>query len=480
MIVYYAQKIVELVGAEEQPRQWVLDNLVPIENDAENNGDSLADFIRCLQVLEGKDAIGSWDKRLFTDENGVRWIAIHAASVWTEVQKAFQPATYNQKSLKAQLLKIGGQVNKSVRFHSSRDEVLAYKRAILTAKYDLEGNLIQPNPPQKKMKKAWLIPLHLFDIEPDIDPDTEPPDRTPDNNPGDGSGSPDGDGSNTSAETVLKLNSFSPLDNVATSISGCELSFRNPETNVAKESNLYGSAGNSELPTIQVYTAQNSGEAVLSPEVMKYPGPPTETLLVSQSSTESVEQKTKIEDTPRAVTLRRANGSLIPLPADYPGDRSKEPHQIAELLLAIQCKADWKKIVNKYGETCTLWVWRWCFNQAQRLAVAEIISGQSVTHKLPIVQNQTDYYRLVELSDRAGYLCQKSDGLVLACYLGFNARAEAEAAYSALIKLGFDHLEIRVAKRLRKCRLQILIRYPNFAQWRRIAIQPPFNCRATD
>ena len=64
---------------------------------------------------------------------------------------------------------------------------------------------------------------------------------------------------------------------------------------------------------------------------------------------------------------------------------------------------------------------------------------------------------------------------MLACYLGFNARAEAEAVYSALTKLGFERLEIRVAKRLRKCCLEILIRYPNFAQWRRIAMQPPFN-----
>ncbi len=175
MICCYAEKVLAIVGGNENPRQWIIDNLCPLENDAENTGDSLQDFIRCIIALEGKDAIGSWNKRTYTDSNGQKWVAIHPESVWAEVEKAFKPTTYNKKSIKIHLLKIGGVADKVVKFDQSRDEVLAYHRAFISPRLDPEGNPISPIPPRQLARKAWLFPGSLFPPGDDHTPPPPPP-----------------------------------------------------------------------------------------------------------------------------------------------------------------------------------------------------------------------------------------------------------------------------------------------------------------
>lgn len=424
LIVFYAEKLVELVGGCEQPRSWALANLTPIENDADNAGDPIADFIRCIQALEGKDALGSWDKRLFTDEHGEMWVAIHPGSVWSEVQKAFNPATYNQKSLKAHLVKIGGVVDKAVRFHASRDEVLAYNRATLTAKCDAKGNSIQPNPPKKKMKKAWLIPLNLFGIDPDIDPGDEPPDPPTDDKPGNGSG---GSGNNSTdlgdiptdtqpvpnfetvetaetTETRETSNWVSSLDDATAGISSLKPLQGNPEI-AEVEIEQANTALVSDIDEVSVESADKLVEASLHPvsavsltSTTNFQGLQPETPLgfarehsvsfVSEVSNSAVATSPIKDSTPRTLTLRRASGTLIELPAEYPGSRgrnqTKEPRLIAKLLRAMTQKADWETIVNKYGEVRVLWVWRWHFNQLERLVLNDIIVGNCEQGKLDL------------------------------------------------------------------------------------------------
>ncbi len=175
LITWYAEQVVELVGGDENPRQWVLDNLIESENDSEYSGDSLADFARCLIALEGKDRVGSWNKREYTESDGVKWVAIHAQSCWEEVDKAYKPTTYNKKSLKALLLKSGGK-QKTVRFDISRDLVLDYQRELrrfVPGTYINEkGEEVEkeaPRPPKTKDQKAWLIPSKYFDLPSDDD-----------------------------------------------------------------------------------------------------------------------------------------------------------------------------------------------------------------------------------------------------------------------------------------------------------------------
>lgn len=543
LMVFYAERLVELVGGEEKPRQWTLEQLTPIENDTENTGDPIADFIRCIQALEGKDAIGSWDKRLFTDEKGVQWVAICAGSVWSEVQKTFKPATYNQKSLKALLVKMGGIVDKPIRFYESRDEVLAYNRALLTSGCDQKGNPIKPNPPQKKMKKAWLIPLEMFGmdlVDPGIDPLDNPLNNASDDSPWSGGEycngydgemltdiqpAPLADETIETAETVLKPNSVSLQDDTTASVSSslsCQGNQETEEIEVIQESNLCvtdADTDSDEFSKKLVEIPKNSVSAVSRPSTTNYQGLQSETGSVSErfpsvsqvspikEVSSAFGQKERIEDTKSAVTLTRSDGTLIELPADYPGTRginqTKEPRAIAKLLLAIQCRADWEAIVSTYGEIRALWVWRWHFEPSERAAIARVMCGQceqlgvfdsqrnhhmkeltdsclrseelvaeSSKPNLPLTE--TDYYRSVELNERALYLCRKSDDLVLACYLGFDSRQEADTACVTLAELGLGQMEVREAKRLVKCSIEIAIRNPNFTKWRLIAMQPPF------
>lgn len=452
VVVYYAEKLIELVGREENPRKWALDNLTPIEN----HSDQLGNFIRCIIALENKNLIGSWDKRIFTDEQGVKWVAIYPASVWSEVQKVYKATTFNQKSLKMQLLKVGGKVDKSVRFYASRDEFWAYNGETLTAGKDKEGNPIKPKPPQKKMKKAWLIPFEMFGINADIDPDTDLPNNLSDKGFGDEPESLGGETVETvetvvkpisvsftdelaiaqsslntetaettetvltqipvlltdelaiarsadavstcaqplpdseTAETVMKPNSISLSNAFPAKVSGLQLPTGNQGTvkiNVKQDNNLH-IATSSESSQELVFTAlervssvspaKTTQEQQLQPETPVVSG---QFHPVSQSSTNSaLTQKAIIENTPRAVTLRRPDGRLIHLPAEYPGATGKnqmnEPHQIAKLLWNIQSKEDWEAIETRYGEMRSLWVWRWHFNQAQRTALANLISGK--------------------------------------------------------------------------------------------------------
>ncbi|MFW6264216.1 MAG: DUF3854 domain-containing protein, partial [Cyanobacteriota bacterium] len=180
LITWYVEKVLELVGGTENIQQWVIDNLLTAENDAENSGDCLVHFIQCIEALESKDAIGSWNKRTYTDADGVKWMAIFATNVWSEVNKTFSPSTYNQKSLKAHILKNGGQVDKTVKFHVSRDEVLDYQRERRRFEsIEEEGEkIVQPKPPRHKTRRAWLLPIDLFPPD-DDDWENSPPSQPP-------------------------------------------------------------------------------------------------------------------------------------------------------------------------------------------------------------------------------------------------------------------------------------------------------------
>jgi hypothetical protein len=104
-------------------------------------------------ALESESLIGEWN---FVQ--GKKFVAIHYSSVWALVDARFKPATYNQKSLKSLVLKAGGNIRFTAKFAQSRDQQLAYERALLTSADGLQK-------PFRVPKAAWLIPIHYF--EPD-------------------------------------------------------------------------------------------------------------------------------------------------------------------------------------------------------------------------------------------------------------------------------------------------------------------------
>lgn len=163
LVTYYAQKLVEMTGGSEDVWQWVITNLCQAENDAENVGDSMHDFISKILSLSGQDLIGDWNKQTVSTKDGRSWVAIHSEDVWGLVDRHFKPATYNKKSLKSLVLAAGGQVDSVQRFALSRDEVLTYYAAQISPRRDQDGNEILPNPPRTVTRKAWLLPVELFE-----------------------------------------------------------------------------------------------------------------------------------------------------------------------------------------------------------------------------------------------------------------------------------------------------------------------------
>ncbi len=153
--LYYAQKIVELTGGSDNLKQWVIDNCCRSENDADNSADSLQDFISKILALEAESKTGTWNLKRDIERDGKVYTAIYASNVWSLVNGRFKPATYNFKSLKPLVLKAGGRIDTTIRFHRSQDQVLAYERAILTNDDD-------PTPPDTTPRKAWLIPVGVF------------------------------------------------------------------------------------------------------------------------------------------------------------------------------------------------------------------------------------------------------------------------------------------------------------------------------
>lgn len=163
IVTWYAQKIVELTGGSDDVKGWVIQNCCKAENDSDASGDSIKDFIDKILALEAESLAGDWNfKREEEERGGQKFYAIYAHDVWKLIDYRFKPPTYNEKSLKSSILKAGGATNKSVRFSIDRDQVLTFKRLLLSPRYTPDGDIIYPDTPPTITRKAWLIPASLF------------------------------------------------------------------------------------------------------------------------------------------------------------------------------------------------------------------------------------------------------------------------------------------------------------------------------
>lgn len=159
IVTWYAQSLVSLTGGAENIKKWVISNCCPAENDADHAGDSLKDFVDKLLLLESEAVVGAWNLKRDVIKNGQKYVAVYIGSAWKLVDKRYEPATYNERSLKDLVIKAGGLVREQVRFADNRDEQLAYNRALITANPEMP-----PNSPKTTNRKAWLIPAELFSL----------------------------------------------------------------------------------------------------------------------------------------------------------------------------------------------------------------------------------------------------------------------------------------------------------------------------
>jgi hypothetical protein len=176
LITWYAIAVAQLADFDANSiKQYVINHLCPIANAADTNGDSIADFLDKLSALKSEALVGDWNC-LLVEAKGEKALAVQMSQVFPLLDKHFNPV-YSRKVLEALIAKAGGTLQSVQKFHSNRDESLAYYRAKITAE-------VEPKEPEYKPKRCVLIPFHL--IKGFTDDWKEPPPSPPSSDGGGG------------------------------------------------------------------------------------------------------------------------------------------------------------------------------------------------------------------------------------------------------------------------------------------------------
>lgn len=156
LITWYAMAVASLASFDaDSIKQYVINHLCPIANAADSNSDSITDFLDKLSALKSDALVGDWNSLLVETKVG-KALAVQMSQVFPLVDKHFSPV-YSRKVLEALIAKAGGSLQSVQKFHSNRDESLAYYRAKITAESESD-----PREPEYKPKRCVLIPFHLI------------------------------------------------------------------------------------------------------------------------------------------------------------------------------------------------------------------------------------------------------------------------------------------------------------------------------
>jgi hypothetical protein len=183
IILWYAKAVARLGGYPEAAlEEYVVNTVCPRLNVSSANKPSLADFLERLESLVASGHAGGWNARAVVDKAGNELIAIYMPSVWPEVDNKFKPP-YSRAIIQAAIAKAGGSLSGVQRFYRTRDETLAYQRAVLAPQGE---NSTPPQEPDTTPRKCVVIPaalapeLYLAIIPPSPEPlQNEPPSPPP-------------------------------------------------------------------------------------------------------------------------------------------------------------------------------------------------------------------------------------------------------------------------------------------------------------
>jgi hypothetical protein len=154
LILWYAMAVAKLADFDaESIKQYAITQLCPIANAADTNSDSITDFLDKLSALKSEALVGDWNCQVVETKTG-KTLAIQMSQVFPLIDRQFNPV-YSRKVLEALIAKSGGTLQSVQKFHSNRDESLAYYRAKLTAE-------TEPKEPEYKPKRCVLVPFHLI------------------------------------------------------------------------------------------------------------------------------------------------------------------------------------------------------------------------------------------------------------------------------------------------------------------------------
>jgi hypothetical protein len=155
LILHYAKAVARLSGYPEHLLEdYVVNTVCAAANTSEANKTSLADFLERVEALVASGHAGGWNTRAVVDKTGRELIAVYMPSVWPEVDRQFKPP-YSRAIIQAAIAKAGGSLSGVQRFYRTRDEALAYQRALLSPQGE---NTSPPQEPDTTPRKCVLIP----------------------------------------------------------------------------------------------------------------------------------------------------------------------------------------------------------------------------------------------------------------------------------------------------------------------------------
>ena len=154
---YFTQKFCGLAGVEFDALTFIKTNICPQTNEQGAGKDSLTDFLEKLAILKADNTAGDWNLTECQKVDGSKYLAVHMGSLWDAFELRFKP-NYGQ-SLIAQLAEnVGGAKNDKRYFVSTRENSLAYQRALNNSDMGLAGAHPPIEPKRNRQAKALLIP----------------------------------------------------------------------------------------------------------------------------------------------------------------------------------------------------------------------------------------------------------------------------------------------------------------------------------
>jgi hypothetical protein len=152
LIVAYTEAVCILadVGTRLNIRQYAVETVCAMANDAENSGDSLRDFVERLFILRSQAKVGEWNMRFIKHHNStdLKSLALNLPTVWNTLDAAFK-LPYNLRIIKHLLQGRGAEMESKQKFHIDEDVSRAFQRGAT-------------NDPKWQVKRCVEIPIDVI------------------------------------------------------------------------------------------------------------------------------------------------------------------------------------------------------------------------------------------------------------------------------------------------------------------------------
>ena len=156
-LAYFTQKFCELADVDFDALTFIKTDICPQTNEQGAGKDSLTDFLEKLAIFRSEGGAGDWNLTECRSRDGSKYLAVHLSSLWETFEGRFKP-NYGQ-SLIAQLAEDAGGAKKQKRyFVASRDNAIAYHRALNAWEMGIAGSEKPMEPKRDHQASAIIIP----------------------------------------------------------------------------------------------------------------------------------------------------------------------------------------------------------------------------------------------------------------------------------------------------------------------------------